>query len=198
MVLKKIAAICKAAGQIIILEDERRECQWVGTWKAQYPLDGYPVVDESTVFALLDIPEKDREKFQVYHTHAAHPAVYADSGVTEHLVAETKLQIVYGSQVLIPAADTQGGICFYDPDKLKPLNDLRKQLDLYIRYNSKGDKIIAVKSGLMLQALFLPEEVEKDSLWEALADVGSRMRKAEIHVDPETGEVLGGTDDENE
>lgn len=190
MVLKKIAAICKAAGQIIILEDERRECQWVGTWKAQYPLDGYPVVDESTVFALLDIPEKDREKFQVYHKHAIRPEIYADSGVTEHLAAETKLQIVYGSQVLIPAADTQGGICFYDPDMLKPLNDLRKQLDLYIRYNGKGDKVIAVKSGLLLQALFLPEEVEKDSLWEALADIGTRMRQAEIKVDPETGEVM--------
>ena len=189
MVLKKIAALCKSAGMILILEDPQRLCQWLGTEKAHYPLDGYPEVDDQTVFKLLDIAEKDREKYQVYHRRINETALYADNGVSEALIEQARMNITYGGTVLTPALDRKGGLNFYDAGYLAPLKDRINSIDLYIRTDYLGKPVIAAKEGLLLSGLFLPEHIEKEDLFEKLAEIGNRLRGTP-EVDPETGEVV--------
>lgn len=66
MKLKKVAALCAKIGAFYLF-DEMEEGgelirQWLGDGRSIYPLSGLPVLDESNLCAMFDIPEKKQKK----------------------------------------------------------------------------------------------------------------------------------------
>ncbi|MBP3657567.1 MAG: hypothetical protein J6K32_12870 [Clostridia bacterium] len=55
MKIGKIRALCKAAGEVVVLETGTRR-QWIGTQEAVYPIDGMTITKEN-IGQLLDMPD---------------------------------------------------------------------------------------------------------------------------------------------
>jgi hypothetical protein len=63
----KVARLCKAMHNIMIVNDERKNgdiVQWVGVGGgALYPFYGLPYMDEHTAFAVLDVEDKVKPEY---------------------------------------------------------------------------------------------------------------------------------------
>lgn len=193
MKIKSIAGLMKARKQIVLLNDEHG-CQWISDGRACYPLYGMPELDKENILTVMDIPEKDREKYTVRHENTPIKFNFGDSDDTERELLPQLLTIGYGGSVYIPAR-TSLGLQFIDPDYLKPLSD--KPFELYERESINGEIYIAIKSGFVLQAVIIPAEVNREDIAERLLALYSELRQSitrPVKVDEDTGEVVEGLD----
>lgn len=65
MKIKKIVSICIGTGRFVLFDRISKNgeiTQWLGDGSAAYPLDGLPILDEESLCAIFDIPEKKWEK----------------------------------------------------------------------------------------------------------------------------------------
>lgn len=166
MKLKKVAALCKAAG-VYQLQDELDATgevvrQWLGDGNALYPLDGLPYLDEERLRLILDVPTKKWDDV-VYLDTTLDPRINLSDVVAEESMAEqSRVGITWRGEHL--TALRHGGLVTLIRDKyLVPLED-ELNLELYVR-KMDGDKrrYVAIKSGLMLIGIILPlREAEED------------------------------------
>lgn len=153
MKIKKVESICKSDKRITILEGEG--AQWLGNGNAMYLLDGMPVLDESTIFTLFDVAEKDREKY--YLKCEPLPAGYnfGDTDDSEYLIDRIPIALSYLGYTVIPYRSEVGTI-FIESRYLAPLHKIEGGYELYLRYNENKVPYVAVKSGLLILAIIYP------------------------------------------
>lgn len=199
MILKNLAAICRAHKRIKLYEGDG--VQWVGDGNAFYPMHGIPRMDEDTVQNVFDVPEKQRDKFLIEREYAL-PTEYDFEDIPElgeRQLRPEEISIGYMDAILYPV-QTSRGLMFYDPLYLKPLADKLAKLEVYERYDTDGEVThFAVKAGAFLEAVILPERVNEEKLLDKLRKLTDDMETA-LHYrtaegeeipehDPETGEV---------
>ena len=172
MILKQIAARCKAAKQITLYWGAGR--QWVSDGKAFYPLDQLPELDcADTLCTILDIGEKEREKMRIQQDRLPEELHFGDLDDMERPVSASDLLLKLGSQDLRPVR-TSLGLRFYEPDCFKPLRDVKELLDLWERETAAGEIYLVVKAGMLVQAVLLPEQVDGELMlnrFKGLADM---------------------------
>lgn len=87
------------------------------------------------------------------------------------------------------------GIVIFNIKYLAPLTDIQEPISYFIRRINARDAVIAVKKGLMLQALISAENnsVFDSNLLDTLTEINNAVAdwitRQNIEVDPETGEV---------
>lgn len=164
MKIKKIAALCSRAGTFRLYNKMDREgviTQWLGTGNALYPLNGLPLLDEESLCAMFDIPEKKREKLVILCEDMPEIIDVADKDPKETLLEEKEMTIGYNGMQIIPLR-TKDGIIFIGEQFLEPLADEIDLLNLYERKTPKGVSYVAVKAGMMLRGIIAPYDVVTD------------------------------------
>lgn len=174
MIIKNIARLCRERKRICLYDDQNGGCQWIGDGSAAYPLFGMPVIDERTVFAVLDIPEDKRDGYLVSYSAWPERLNSGDEDDTERVLSPSDCGLVFKDMKLMPAR-TGRGLWFYDPKYRNPLRDL-ENVELYERTASDGGLYLAAKTGLLLRAVIMPKLPEPEKLERELETLLAELR----------------------
>ena len=205
MKIKTVAAICKKNKTAFLLkEEEDFGQQFISDGRTIYPLSGLPELDSESLLTIFDIPEKGKSDWTVNRLPiAALPLKDVTWG--EKQAEDMPITVRWNGKNLLPVK-TPGGVYMIDTKYLSPISDVTP-IELYERKSGDGVTYIAAKSGLLLQALILPENAVSDELIEVLDELlqlclhkRNREKWEEVNrreeeeqlgfsIDPETGEV---------
>ena len=211
MKIKNVAAICKRKKSIVLYNDQSGQ-QYISDGFAVYPVFGLPKLNMDYVLAIFDIPEKDREKYITRETVLPNGINISDDDYSKKAVIPIPISIAYGGVPLRPLKTT-GGIVYIDGRYLSPLADMLDVLELYERRTAEGALYIAAKAGFLLQGVIFPQNVIEESFVNRLSDLARLTDEAfrkqltveqqaetpgqfTIRVDPDTGELMEGGEDE--
>ena len=210
MKIKSIATICKKQKQIVIFNSYHGETvtQYIGDGGAVYPISGLPELDEESVLTIFDVPEKQREDWNVRQMGIPEGINLEDTDKDEQMITRGDLSIVYAGKTLKPL-QTRRGLVFIESRYLSPVSDVLDVLELYERFTPSGTPYIVAKAGFLLQAVIMPHDVINAQFVERLQELTrqcafsldlreqERARAAEeqpkqytFGVDLETGEVI--------
>lgn len=186
MKIRKLAALCKAAKTIYLINDNISGVQWCGCGEALYPLRGLPRMDESQIMRLFDIPSADSDKYQVYRdVYTACPIDTRDiPRGEENILPPPDICITYAGQEFMPLS-ASGKVIWINPKYIDPVSK-SGDIELYERVDGRELSYIAVKVGMMLEAIIYPLSVG-DKLPGRLKQLGNAVH----YIDPRTGEVSG-------
>lgn len=138
--------------------------QWIGNDHALYPLFDLPYLDRDELFTIFDIPEKKRDGILFKHfTEPPEYLSFEDKAECENILDRAYCDITYAGMDLIPLK-TQGGISLIDRKYLSPLKDLMPGLVLFERVTAGQGIYIAVKFGMLIKALIMPEDLITEQL----------------------------------
>lgn len=203
MIIKNIAKLVKKSGRAVLWMDDARDVQWISNGSACWALFGMPLLDAENVLTALDIPEKDWEKIIVSELDEAPAAMdFGDLVDGEEQLKDPVLTLSYGGSLLLPLT-TAEGLILADPDLFRPLRDV-DQLTVHVRRDKEGGRYLAVKGGMLLQAIVMPKDLNTyralpeilQTLAVGLEDSLAKLAAApdededQMAIDPETGEVI--------
>ena len=152
MKIKKIVDICKRAGRMILLNDDKH--QWLGDGTAFYPMVDAPLFDKESLYATFDITEKQQEEilFQ-FETALPENFCFANMCNNEDFADKNDISITYKGDEYLVYHSPGGALCI-KAKYLKPLN--KENLEIYQRQTENGIPYFACKTGYMIQAVIMP------------------------------------------
>lgn len=157
MKIKKIAALCKETGTVRIYTPKKSDYQFVGTTSAIYPMFRMPLLTESTILAVFDVPEKAQDDYIVSEYSDTEITInLEDSSVGDVPLERLKYAIDTGDNMLIVLQNPinpQMAICI-DAKYLAPISDHDSARMYYMR-----DGLLVVKEGLLLVAIICPLKI---------------------------------------
>ena len=174
MILKNLAAKCRKRKHITIFEDKARDIQWAGDGKAIYPLFGIPWMTEEQALSMFDIPEKDRIKVMASNYGEVSDFFEVQDGAADNEAVAINLPMYFGGKLIYPVTTSQG-IDFYDADAFSPIKDSDSP-KLYERYTNKGTLYFVAKSGMMVEAVIMPESIDSKTLLERMTQITEMLR----------------------
>ena len=137
---------------------------------------------------------------------------FEDTDETERHVEREGISIIYSGRTLKPIRTTRG-LVFIESRYLSPIADVLDVLELYERRTAEGAPYIVAKAGFLLQAVIMPYDVINQQFVDKLQELtrecvisldlrkqeAERERAAEpeqysLNVDPETGEIVEGSE----
>lgn len=151
-----------------------RGVQWIGDGMCLYPMYSLPTLDEAGVKALLDITDKKKDK-TFLHTIKEIGVNLDDYDPKERELERSGYIITYAGRELTPYQSDKG-ILYFDADYLKPVKDM-EQLSLFVRYGTGGRPYIAIKAGMLLVGICLPENGINRKFIDTLTAMAAGSRK---------------------
>lgn len=175
MQFSKIARIAKQNKTVVLMCD-KDGTQWINTGASAYRLEGMPMLDKDTVLTVIGVADDAKEKWYAAEEGEARDILQNDyDGEEEITVEDAGISIVFGGHLLTPIY-TMTGLIWIDTELLKPTDDKSNEYRrFFIRNTPNGHRAIAVKKGLILQALIMEFEVGSE-LYEAIGDLFDRCR----------------------
>lgn len=173
MIIKRIAALCKAEKNIILLDCDDGT-QWVGDGRGFYQLVGMPELGEQSICAVMDIPPEKAAEMKI--TRKKMPEAYDPEkagGVSGYLEFDDGKCVTFLGRTLMPVKNREG-IRFIQPKYLKPLGDLDN-----ITLESGGRRFLIANDGMFPVAFILVEPVP-ELLVSWLAEVSMAARAEEL------------------
>lgn len=193
MKLKNIAALCKNRKVAYILTD-RFQNQYIGNGDAFYLMPAELELNAENILIIFDIPQEKRSEWKVTSTIPPECLPTEDVVDTEQQAEIIPIDLcLYDDTYRLLRDDT--GIVIFNIKYLAPLTDIQEPISYFIRRINARDAVIAVKKGLMLQALISAENnsVFNSNLLDTLTEINNAVAdwitRQTIEVDPETGEV---------
>lgn len=179
MKLKKVAALC-ARVRVFHLYDEVSEDgelirQWLGDGCSAYPLSGLPVLDESNLCAMFDIPEKKRLKCSFSRKPMPDSLNVEDYARGEQTLYDEWPTVEHNGYVVKPLS-TNDSIMFVQTGYLSPLEDMADYLRFYKRVNDAGQRYIVAKNGMEIVAVIMPVDTIKLGFVEKLETLACKCR----------------------
>ena len=156
MKIKPIESIIKNKKSIQIRVEEEG-VQWLGDGCAFYPLNGFPKLNEETIFRFLDVPKDKQNKFTYSEGEFPIGFPLRDNMPGEKLLKRSEIRIVANGVKLLPLY-TDSGVIFINERYLAPFTDEENGFELYERKGIE-QTIIAVKTGFLLAGLIAPMEL---------------------------------------
>ena len=193
MKLKNIAALCKNRKVAFILTD-RFQNQYIGNGDAFYLMPAELELNAENIMIIFDIPQEKRSEWKVASTIPPECLPTEDVVDTEQQAEIIPIDLcLHDDTYRLLRDDT--GIVIFNIKYLAPLTDIQEPISYFIRRINARDAVIAVKKGLMLQALISAENnsVFNSNLLDTLTEINNAVAdwitRQNIEVDPETGEV---------
>ena len=154
MKIKSVAALCKKRKNVTLFQGS---AQWVGDGSCMYPLFNMPEMEMKNIVAMFDIPES---KVSEYTTKVREIPVEVDINdfcATESEIEQIETCITYKGNMyeVIP---TSAGAKLINVKYLSPFSDMIG-CELYERKNDAGNIFIAVKQGMILYGIIIPEDI---------------------------------------
>lgn len=208
MKLKKVAALCKAAGTYHLCNqvdgDGTVGVQWLGDGEALYPMHGMPYLRECELYRTFDVTEKEQDKIDFWHAEFPRELCAEDNCREEWPAEDMGIAVTDGGCTLLPMR-YRGGILYIKAKHLGPLESERDNLRYFVRRTENGEAYVVVKTDLMLSAIIMPPKMARESFVEKLEElVWAARRELEEKRGKETPcagddgqeDLLEGTGDE--
>lgn len=167
MKLKAMGRLCKAAGRLELIDYEAEDGtieQWIGCGKCAWPVDGLPYLTLDNTERLLELGAKDMEGIESDHLHAA-PGRLRHGDEEEIVLYQADLSLEYLGERYMLLKSSDGDLWPVDRALLAPKG---KGWDPEFYWRPELG-YIAVKNGLMLEAVITPEtyksELLRDLVW---------------------------------
>lgn len=167
MKLKAMGRLCKAAGRLELIDYEAEDGtieQWIGCGKCAWPVYGLPYLTLDNIERLLELGAKDMEGIESEHLHAA-PGRLRHGDEEEIVLYQADLGLEYLGERYMLLKSSDGDLWTVDRALLAPKG---KGWDPEFYWRSDLG-YIAVKNGLMLEAVITPEtyksELLRDLVW---------------------------------
>jgi hypothetical protein len=181
MKIKSIARICAQDKRIFIYDkrqsDGEIDMQWIGDGSAMYPAFDLPLLEEESIFAIFDIPEKNRDKYLFQHKNVPERLSFEDQVLCENILDTGKLEIAVAGRILKPL-QTQRGLAFIDAKYLSPLSDSLDTLELYEQLTPDGQVYIVAKAGFMVMAVIMPYDIINENFVKQMEELTRQCRFA--------------------
>lgn len=166
MKIKKLAALCKKNKRAIIyerkIEGTEAVQQYISNGYAIYPVFGLPQLDKESLLTIFDVDQEDWEKWHVSIKDGA-PDEYIQEIWQEEEAIERWFQPIIHNGDVIKSVYLHGKTVFFNDAFLDPIRD-GENLLYYGRFDPRGEPVIVVKSGLLLQGTIMPVKVA-DETW---------------------------------
>ncbi len=175
MIIKRIAALCKAAKNIILMDCDDGT-QWVGDGRGFYQLVGMPELGEQSICAVMDIPPEKAAEMKITRKkmpEAYDPEKAGGMGLGGYLEFDDGNCVTFMGKTLMPVKNREG-IRFIQPKYLKPLGDLDN-----ITLESGGRRFLIANDGMFPVGIILVEPVP-ELLVSWLAEVSMAARAEEL------------------
>lgn len=182
MILKKVVDLCKKEKRFFLFDkvDANGEIvQWLGDGNAAYPLYGVPILDETSLCAVFDLPGKKMADRIIKREEMPNAVNTDDTDETERALEDEDFAIVHTGQE-VKALRTSRGIVFAQKKYLAPLDDMGDHVRLYERLSKDGVIYIAAKVGMMISAVIFPYLIKDDDFWDWIGEV-ARARGQMMH-----------------
>ncbi len=160
MKIKKIIALCKNAGQLILYSDPERDIQWLSDGRAIYPLIGCPKFDEDSFCNTYEITDSQRKKIG-FRIDEPLPLNFnfSDTEVYETETQKMALSVTYSTYDTV-AFKTEYGIEFANKTHLQPFGDYSgRDISFTIRTDNNDIPYFAVKYGFILIGIITPLKI---------------------------------------
>ncbi|MBQ8961631.1 MAG: hypothetical protein IJ071_10550 [Ruminococcus sp.] len=166
MKLQKLWALLKASKYII--KWKGTDAEWLSDGYAAYPVYGLPELSEDMLRTMLDVDE-DKWSGYRYREEAEPPFSDEDNFRDDEELRVSQVTFtVHGVEYI---ALTQGlDIYLIRCKELKPL-DSSEGLGFYLR-----DGYVAVKEGMILRAVILPEIITDDTILAEIMSIATKLR----------------------
>lgn len=200
MKLKSVAALCKERKMVSLYSG--KSGQYIGNETAFYLVPEKLELDQDNVLIIFDIPKDKQNCWMVEESPLPKNINIADvlEGEEQALIYPFD---IYCHENTYRIIKDQEGIAVINTKYLAPLTDNEIELSYYIRRSMEGREYIAVKSGLMLQAVITASNLNlfNQNFLDNLRDLQrecshwmNQHRKNDcdrmpLYIDPETGEV---------
>lgn len=149
--IKKVIELCIKEKRLILFNGGDR--QWVSCGFAVYPMLNMPHFNETSIRATYSIPDTVKVE-EVEGMPEAYS--FADIDQRENQVFFERIQLQPAAEQLV-SLRTQAGVTFVQAKSLKPIEEGESgSYGLYERITDSGQIYIAVKQGLLLDAVILP------------------------------------------
>lgn len=181
MKLKKVAALCAKIGAFYLFDEigEGGELirQWLGDGRSAYPLSGLPVLGESNLCAMFDIPEKKQKKCFFKRETIPESLNVEDYAKGERTLYDEWPTVEHNGYVVKPLS-TNDDIMFVQTAYLSPLEDMADYLRFYERVDDTGQAYIVAKNGMEIVAVIMPVDTIKLGFVEKLEALAHKCRVA--------------------
>lgn len=181
MKLKKVAALCAKIGAFYLFDEigEGGELirQWLGDGRSAYPLSGLPVLGESNLCAMFDIPEKKQKKCFFKRETIPESLNVEDYAKGERTLYDEWHTVEHNGYVVKPLS-TNDDIMFVQTAYLSPLEDMADYLRFYERVDDTGQAYIVAKNGMEIVAVIMPVDTIKLGFVEKLEALAHKCRVA--------------------
>lgn len=159
MLIKKLIALCKKSGLIIVYNTEDGT-QWLSDGHAIFPV--YKDFEFNS-YSLCDIYDIDKDKV-AKHDMTGLPALMSGA---DRVPDETECEVlpikIYRNGDVHIALETKSGIAFIRQRILSPLSDTASSDILFFERKTEAGPVYAAKVGMQLAALILPTEIIDDN-----------------------------------
>lgn len=153
MKISKIKSICKSAKRITVVNDKKRNIQWISDGTGIYPLFKFPKLTAENIFYMFDIPEDKQGKIHFEELDSLPSAFdFNDHHNTETDATRGTLALIYGGSTLIPFECSVGTILVCK----KHLDVFDDDAVFYERRRADGGVYLVAKEGMFLAGLILP------------------------------------------
>ncbi len=189
MSLKHIEQILKSNKTIYIINVSDSE-QWLSNGYAAYPVRGLPKLTKENFLAVLNISDAVKSKFYIEETDASHFKHFSfdDFTAAERLLGDEMIPIIL-DKTSYRTFQGYTGLCLVPARYFKPFDDEDAEYQFYERnYASQFGQCIAVKKGLLLEGLILPEKIRNEATVEVLEVMSVLARQGydnEQYTEPE-------------
>lgn len=173
MKIKSIAAICKKAKRVMILNHCSRTgtvTQFIGDGVAYYPVYDLPLLDEECVLTIFDIPEKQRENWTTMCGVELNGFHLEDTDTGEYFLEELGVSFALNG-VQVKPFRAKDGVLFVNSKYLAPFSDVRDIVQFFERRLDSGQPYVVAKAGFMMQAAIMPFQAQETSLVQELHQV---------------------------
>ncbi|WP_419169820.1 hypothetical protein [Negativibacillus massiliensis] len=200
MKLKSVATICKERKMVSLYFG--KSGQYIGNETAFYLVPEKLELDQDNVLIIFDIPKDKQSCWMVEETSLPENISTADvlEGEEQAVIYQFDVCCYENTYRIIK---DQEGIAVINTKYLAPLTDNEIELSYYIRRSVEGQEYIAVKSGLMLQAVITASNLNlfDQNFLDNLRDLQRECShwinqhrendcdRMPLYIDPETGEV---------
>lgn len=169
MKLKAMRSLCKAAGRLELIDYEAEDGtieQWIGCGRCAWPVDGLPYLTLNNVERLLELGAKDMEGIEAEHLHVE-PGRLRHGDEQEVPLAPSGLELEYFGERFMLLTACDGRLWMLNKALLASKNNGWDP----VFYWRPDLKYIAVKNGLMLEGVVLPEDLRAEVLRELVKNL---------------------------
>lgn len=149
----KVKALCKKAKYISLYDTE--DCQWLGDDSAFYPLYEHPQYDKYTIASVLSLDEAKKNSMHYMIGDFPQQLNPNDAVKDEKPCGMFGINLNWYGESLIPL-NTSEGLKVIKSKYLTPL--LKEDYQFYERKTPTGQIYIAIKVGLLCEAIVIPSQ----------------------------------------